>query len=109
MSSITPEERQEVAAKLRELRHRTYYREEIVESICDAISIADPVNTFREPEDVYELLADLIDPTKYGGMYESRELYTNSGEGYAVCKECHAKEVARENKIRRLDNRNDNA
>ncbi|MCR5631363.1 MAG: hypothetical protein K6F24_05330 [Atopobiaceae bacterium] len=56
-------ERQEAAAKLRELRHRTYYREEIVEDICDAISIADPVNTFREPEDVYELLADLIDPT----------------------------------------------
>lgn len=44
---------------------------------------------------------------KYGGMYESRELYTDSGEGYAVCKECHAKEVARENKIRGLDNRNE--
>lgn len=55
--------REEIAARLRELRHKTYYREEIVESICDAISIADPVNTFREPEDVYKLLADLIDPT----------------------------------------------
>lgn len=55
--------RKEIAARLRELRHKTYYREEIVESITDAISIADPVNTFREPEDVYELLADLIDPT----------------------------------------------
>ena len=54
--------RQEVAAELRELQHRTYYREEIVENICDAINIADPVYTFREPEDVYELLADLIDP-----------------------------------------------
>lgn len=59
----TNDDRQEVATTLRELRHRTYYREEIVESICDAISIADPVNTFREPEDVYKLLADLIDPT----------------------------------------------
>ena len=55
--------REEVAKNLRELRHKTYYREEIVESITDAISIADPVNTFREPEDVYELLADFIDPT----------------------------------------------
>lgn len=61
MDEIDP--RREAAERLRELRHRTYYREEIVESICDAISIADPVNTFREPEDVYKLLADLIDPT----------------------------------------------
>lgn len=77
--------RQEVAAKLRELRHRTYYREEIVESICDAISIADPVNTFREPEDVYELLTNLIDPTchDFGG-----EEGTN-GEGYDfACSAC---------------------
>ena len=59
----TSDERQEVAARLRELRHRTYYREEVVEDIIDAISIADPVSTFREPEDIYELLADLIDPT----------------------------------------------
>lgn len=59
----TSDERCEVAERLRGLRHRTYYREEIVESICDAISIADPVNTFCEPEDVYEPLADLIDPT----------------------------------------------
>lgn len=55
--------RAEVAKQLRELQHKTYYREEIVENITDAISISDPVNTFREPEDVYELLADLIDPT----------------------------------------------
>lgn len=55
--------RKEIATWLRELRHKTYYREEIVENICDIISIADPVNTFREPEDVYELLANLIDPT----------------------------------------------
>ena len=54
--------RKEIAVRLRELRHKTYYREEIVENIRDAISIADPVNTFREPEDVYNLLADLIDP-----------------------------------------------
>lgn len=46
---------------MRGLRHTTYYHEEIVENICDVISIADPLNTFREPEDVYRLLADLID------------------------------------------------
>jgi predicted Zn-ribbon and HTH transcriptional regulator len=73
-------ERQEVAEKLRELRHRTYYREEIVESICDAISIADPVNTFREPEDVYELLANLIDPTC--------ELDLDFCMEYIVCQSC---------------------
>lgn len=58
---ISDEKRREVAQELRELRHTTYYREEVVENICDVISIADPVNTFREPEDVYKLLADLID------------------------------------------------
>lgn len=59
---VSDEKRREVAQELRELRHTTYYREEVVENICDVISIADPVNTFREPEDVYKLLADLIDP-----------------------------------------------
>ena len=58
---ISDEKRREVAQELRELRHTTKYREEVVENICDVISIADPVNTFREPEDVYKLLADLID------------------------------------------------
>lgn len=62
MNMISDEKRREVAQELRELRHTTYYREEVVENICDAISIADPANTFREPEDVYKLLADLIDP-----------------------------------------------
>lgn len=53
----------EIAAELRELRHKTYYNEEIVDNIVESISVADPTNTFREPEDVYELLADIIDPT----------------------------------------------
>ena len=85
-------QRREVAQELRELRHTTYYREEVVENICDVISIADPVNTFREPEDVYKLLADLIDrPTcemkgdpwaKYGrcshcGAFVRRDAVTN--------------------------------
>lgn len=61
--TCTSDERREVAEMLRGLRHRTYYNEEVVENIKDAIGIADPVNTFREPEDVYECLADLIDPT----------------------------------------------
>lgn len=77
--------REEIAAKLRELRHKTYYREEIVESITDAISIADPVNTFREPEDVYELLADLIDPTCHD--FGSEE--GTNGESYDfACSAC---------------------
>lgn len=59
---INDDQRRKVAQELSELRHTTYYSEEIVENICDAISIADPVNTFREPEDVYKLLADLIEP-----------------------------------------------
>lgn len=61
--TFTSDERRVVAEKLRELRHRTYHREEVVEDIEDAISIADPASTLREPEDVYELLADLMDPT----------------------------------------------
>lgn len=55
--------REEVAETLREFKHNTYYKEEIVENICDAINIADPTNTFREPEDIYQLLAGIIDPT----------------------------------------------
>lgn len=57
--------RTEIATALRELKHETYYNEEIVDNICDAINIADPTNTFRTPEDIYNLLADLIDPTCY--------------------------------------------
>lgn len=56
-------DRMEIAAELRELRHKTYCNEEIVDNIVESISVADPTNTFREPEDVYELLADIIDPT----------------------------------------------
>lgn len=55
--------REEVAETLREFKHKTYHKEEIVENICDAINIADPTNTFREPEDIYQLLAGIIDPT----------------------------------------------
>ena len=55
--------REEVAETLREFKHKTYYKEEIVENICDAINIADPTNTFHEPEDIYQLLAGIIDPT----------------------------------------------
>ena len=63
---ISDDQRREVAQELRGLRHTTYYDEEIVDNICDAISIANPVSTFREPEDIYRLLADLIDrPTCY--------------------------------------------
>lgn len=46
-----------------DLANRKGTRTKIVENICDAINIADPTNTFRTPEDIYNLLADLIDPT----------------------------------------------
>ena len=78
-------DRVEIASELRELRHKTYYNEEIVDNITDVIAIADPTNTFREPEDIYELLADIIDPTchNFGG-----EDGTN-GENYDfACSNC---------------------
>lgn len=55
--------RKDIAETLREFQHNTYYKEEVVENICDAINIADPTNTFTTPEDIYQLLADIIDPT----------------------------------------------
>lgn len=77
---ITDKQRREVAQELSELRHSTYYSEEIVENICDAISIADPANTFREPEDVYKLLADLIEPQPIDG---------NTSDGYHTFNELY--------------------
>lgn len=77
---INDEQRRNVAQELSELRHTTYYSEEIVENICDAISIADPVNTFREPEDVYKLLADLIEPQPIDG---------NTSDGYHTFNELY--------------------
>lgn len=77
---ITDNERREVAQELRELRHTTYYSEEIVDNICDSISIADTANTFREPEDVYKLLADLIDR-------QTCHLIEDE-DGYTACSEC---------------------
>lgn len=53
------------------------YKEEIVENICDAINIADPTNTCREPEDIYQLLAGIIDPTCW---IEHSERVQNDGE-----------------------------
>lgn len=78
--AIDDEQRREVAQELSELRHTTYYSEEIVENICDAISIADPANTFREPEDVYKLLADLIEPQPIDG---------NTSDGYHTFNELY--------------------
>lgn len=88
---VTDNKRREVAQELRELRHTTYYSEEVVENICDAISIADTANTFREPEDVYKLLADLIEPEcktcsmEYVPEWSNDELYPT--ECYR-CSEC---------------------
>lgn len=77
---IDDETRRKVAQELSELRHTTYYSEEIVENICDAISIADPANTFREPEDVYKLLAELIEPQPIDG---------NTSDGYHTFNELY--------------------
>lgn len=77
---VTDKQRREVAQELRELRHTTYYREEAVENICDAISIADSANTFREPEDIYKLLADLIEPQPIDG---------NTSDGYHTFNELY--------------------
>lgn len=86
---IDDNQRREVANELRELRHTTYYREEVVENICDAISIADPVNTFREPEDVYKLLADLIEPEPERTCKVTHEY---SGKQFPHC--IHVKELS---------------
>lgn len=83
---ITDNQRREIAQELHELRHTTYYREEVVENICDAISIADPANTFREPEDVYKLIADLIDRPTCRNIYDEDE-YGACANGFQ-CSAC---------------------
>lgn len=85
---INDGQRREVAQELRELRHTTYYREEVVENICDAIRIADPVNTFREPEDVYKLLADLIDRPTCRLDLTDVETYGNLKVRIYECSKC---------------------
>ena len=59
----TSDERREVANQLRDARPSTYYDEELVDLIKDALLPAYPVETWREPTDVLSALADLIDPT----------------------------------------------
>lgn len=78
--------REEVAETLREFKHKTYYKEEIVENICDAINIADPTNTFREPEDIYQLLAGIIDPTCW---IERSERISDNKDGEYIKLEWH--------------------
>lgn len=63
MTAPTSDERREVAEQLREARPSTYYAEELVELIEDALLPAFPTETWREPTDVLASLADLIDPT----------------------------------------------
>lgn len=78
--------REEVAETLREFKHKTYYKEEIVKNICDAINIADPTNTFREPEDIYQLLAGIIDPTCW---IERSERISDDKDGEYIKLEWH--------------------
>lgn len=60
---MSSDERREVANQLRDARPSTYYDEELVDLIKDALLPAYPVETWREPTDVLSALADLIDHT----------------------------------------------
>lgn len=85
------DDRTEIATALRGLTHETYYNEEIVDNICDAINIADPTNTFRTPEDIYNLLADLIDPTCRIYWVDTSYNTPDAGyepDGYYTCSHC---------------------
>lgn len=86
------DDRTEIATALRWLTHETYYNEEIVDNICDAINIADPTNTFRTPEDIYNLLADLIDPTCRIYWVDTSYNTPDTGyepDGYYTCSHCN--------------------
>ncbi len=50
--------RTEIATALRELTHETYYNEEIVDNICDAINIADQRTHF-----VHQKISTICSPT----------------------------------------------
>lgn len=67
MAKISGDERREVAEQLREARPSTYYAEELVALIEDALLPAFPTETWREPTDVLASLADLIDPEGASG------------------------------------------
>lgn len=62
LNRFTEKARHEVIENLLSAKHETYYSEEIVEVITECIGLADPTQTFREPEDIYTTLAYLIDP-----------------------------------------------
>nr|WP_314638549.1 hypothetical protein [uncultured Olsenella sp.] len=96
---VTADERREVAERLRDLQHMTYYAEETLENIKDAIGLADTTNTFREPEDVYEVLADLIDPTCHQVIEDETQVCSecsgdlDEGYGWDFCPHCGARVV----------------
>ena len=71
----TPEERQEVAAKLRKNSTAAYSAEEALRIICKCT-----VRAMRGSKSVMEVLADLIDPTC--------ELDLDFGMEYIVCQSC---------------------
>lgn len=62
LNGFTEKARHKVIENLLSAKHETYYKEEIVEVITECIGLADPAQTFREPEDIYTTLAYLIDP-----------------------------------------------
>ena len=84
----TDNERREVANQLRDARPSTYYDEELVDLMKDALLPAYPVETWREPTDVLSALADLIDPTcsmEYGGHVPDS---VKDALGVYFCSEC---------------------
>lgn len=109
--AATSDERREVAERLREARPSTYYAEELVEPIEDALLPAFPTETWREPTDVLASLADLIDPTCHvvgttseEGLYDGLTIFRHELscghtcetvwlEPPAYCDECGARVV----------------
>lgn len=86
MTAPTSDERREVAEQLREARPSTYYAEELVDLIKDALLPAYPAETWREPTDVLASLADLIDPTCDVADCGHQDRHTMDSK----CLSCHA-------------------
>lgn len=109
---VNDNQRREVANQLRDARPSTYYDEELVDLMKDALLPAYPVETWREPTDVLSALADLIDPTCHvvstisydwsdGTEYAHKlscghTCYTDCPEPSAYCCKCGRRVVEKE-------------
>lgn len=77
------EKRREVAEQLRGARPTTYYAEELVVVIKDALLPAYPTETWREPTDVLSALADLIEPSDESYRRGFDEGFASADDWYA--------------------------